>query len=339
MVNEKVSVIVPIYNVEPYLERCIDSILRQSYQNMEVILIDDGSTDACPVICDKYAEKYRQIQVIHKENEGLSSARNAGLDVSTGDLVMFVDSDDFVEADFVEKLYYALNKYEADVAICNFQYVDENGKKVIRYPDNVIQNECINNIQYWNRVFQKYGHFYVTVWNKLYRRELWDSCRYPLGKINEDEYILHNIINQYTRIACMDYIGYNYVQRGNSIMANKRKKANFDLFEAWLKRIDYFKSIGRRDFVRKQLSKYLEKLLFLYELCVTEEDKKKYCIYYNKYIDVYKYLLSMGEQIPIKEHIKRIGGAKNPILMGKALQIYTSFWNKLHKEAYENKTC
>lgn len=330
--DEKVSIIVPIYNVEPYLERCIDSILKQTYQNIEIILIDDGSTDSCPAICDKYGKKYEQIQVIHKENAGLSSARNAGLDIMTGDLVMFVDSDDFIEADMLLELYNALIDCNADISICNLRSVNEAGKEVMLWPDDVIKDECIDNMRYWEKVFERHGTlYYVVAWNKLYRKKIWKTIRYPVGKINEDAFVLHDIVKQCNKVACTNYIGYNYVQRDSSIMAYKRKTADFDLFGAWLKRIDYFKSIGRSELIKRQMSQYLENLLFLYELCEKKDDKKNYIVYYNKYIDAYKYLRSMGETISVKEQIKRIGAAKNPMLMANVLRIYAFFWHKIHK--------
>ena len=123
-----ISVIVPIYKVEKYLTICVDSLLRQSYGNLEIILVDDGSPDECPAICDQYQNKDNRIKVIHKKNGGLSDARNAGLDIAQGEYVAFVDSDDFIDEDYICKLYDALQQNRASIAVCGIQIIDESNK-------------------------------------------------------------------------------------------------------------------------------------------------------------------------------------------------------------------
>ncbi len=328
--NEKVSVIVPIYNVEPYLERCLDSILKQTYRNIEMILVDDGSTDSCPDICDRYAKEYQQIQVIHKENGGLSSARNAGLDVSTGELIMFVDSDDFIEPDMLLKLYDVLYCYDADMSICNLQAVNEVGVEINFWPHDVIKDECIDNMYYWEKVFEDNGMlFYVVVWNKLYKKRLWEKVRYPVGKINEDAYVLHNLIKQCKKIACTSYIGYNYVQRSTSIMGRKKTKADFDLFDAWLARIDYFNTILRNDLIKKEMAEYLDELIEIYPKCRSAAEFRLFRIYYERYQLLYKkFYFWMQESF--REKVKRIGCGKCPMAVFLIMQVYRFFWFKLH---------
>ena len=135
---DEISVIIPIYNVEKYLEKCIDSVLAQTYRNIEIILVDDGSTDKCADICDSYLKKDSRVKVIHKVNGGLSSARNAGLDIAEGDFISFVDSDDFIEKEMLEKLYEALMEADADMAVCNFRWIDTNGARIAKQSKIVI---------------------------------------------------------------------------------------------------------------------------------------------------------------------------------------------------------
>ena len=146
-----ISVIVPIFKVESYLGKCIDSILSQTYKNIEIILVDDGSPDSCPQICDLYSEKDNRIKVIHKNNGGLSDARNAGLIVSKGEYVCFVDGDDFVETEYVERLYTAIKKCNADLAICGFKYVDEKYNGLWR-GESPINNEILDRDSFFSKI-------------------------------------------------------------------------------------------------------------------------------------------------------------------------------------------
>lgn len=324
--QDTISVIVPIYNVEKYLTSCINSILRQTYRNLEILLIDDGSTDGCAAICDEYKEKDTRIKVIHKKNGGLSSARNAGIDAATGEILSFVDSDDFIEPDMLEMLYRILCTYDADMTVCNFRYVDEKGRKINAYPTTIVQDECLGQIDLWEKVLAEYGLFYVVAWNKLYRRYLWTNLRYPIGKINEDEFVLHGLIQQCKKIGCTSYIGYSYVQRGGSIMS--QKIANFDVFEAWQMRIEYFHSINRDDFVKKQLALFGERLSTLYFLCKASEEKRMYHRTAKRY-DYLSHQFYRGLSIPGKEQIKILGCRRVPGLLNLVSYAYLFLWIKI----------
>lgn len=179
---KKVSVIVPIYNVEDYLKCCVDSIVNQTYKNLEIILVDDGSPDNCGKMCDDFAKQDDRIKVIHKENGGLSDARNAGLDVASGDLIAFVDSDDYIDLNMVEVLVEALEKNDADISMCRYSKV---------YPD--VETEDIGDNT--ESVFLKTDGLkeYLLarfvdpfVWNKLYRKEIIDNIRFVKGVLGED---------------------------------------------------------------------------------------------------------------------------------------------------------
>lgn len=251
--NILISVIIPIYNVEEYLDRCISSVINQTYENLEIILIDDGSPDNCPQMCDNWAEKDPRIKVIHKKNGGLSAARNAGIEAATGAYIGFIDSDDYVAPDFYERMHSALFKENADLAICNYCSVTENGKvigKKNKYPPTMIEklnseqsHDKLNNPGEWG--------YYVTAWNKLYKRELFDTIRFPEGKINEDNFIAHEVFFRCKQIVILGAVLYYYVQRADSIMSSKVSVRNLDDIEAFCNRIFFYQMHGLEKYVYK----------------------------------------------------------------------------------------
>lgn len=170
-----VSVIVPIYKVEDYLERCVDSILAQTYPDLEVILVDDGSPDRCGEICEKYAEQDARVRVVHKENGGLSSARNAGLDIATGEFVLFTDSDDWIEPDMVEVLVAGLTENDADIATCNLRSESTSGVKKARVMNMQQAVLCFPETDYWKLLQISGSQYSIFAWNNLYRRDRIES--------------------------------------------------------------------------------------------------------------------------------------------------------------------
>lgn len=232
-----ISIIVPIYNVEKYLRKCINSILKQTYSNIEIILVDDGSRDSCPAICDEFALKDSRIRTIHKNNGGLSEARNVGLDVAKGEYIGFVDSDDYISQDMYEKLLSAMLKTKADMAVCNFTYVDafyrfmENKNSLFPVSDEVLDAD-----EYIKRLTGRGGWYFVTAWNKLYKRELFDDLRYPVGKQHEDEFLIHHLVFKCQKIVCIEQSLYFYVQRPDSIMGQKQKLKMMDYGDALIDR-------------------------------------------------------------------------------------------------------
>ena len=183
--NDLISVIVPVYDVERYLARCIDSILAQTYQNLEIFLVDDGSPDRCGEICDAYAEKDNRIQVIHKKNGGLSDARNAALDICTGEYISFVDSDDYVSDDFIETMHHAIKDYQAKLAVCGIMKFDESGKISVDYAPSDTE-KCVSGEEMVEMTIWR-----PAAWNKLYHRSLFEGIRYPFGKLYEDLFVYH----------------------------------------------------------------------------------------------------------------------------------------------------
>ena len=220
-----ISVIVPVYKVEQYLPKCVDSILNQTYRNLEVILVDDGSPDTCGVICDAYAEKDPRVKVIHKENGGLSSARNAGIDIAQGEYFGFVDSDDWIEPEMYETLYSGIQKYDAKVAYGGRYDVDgkTGGRIVGLCPE---KEECISGIEMLGRTFL-WDRCDSAAWDKLYHRSLFDEIRYPQGFNSEDIAIFYKLMELTDKVVMCNKPLYNYLHRPNSITTAKLSDKTF----------------------------------------------------------------------------------------------------------------
>lgn len=250
MEEKIISVIVPIYNVEKYLRKSIDSLLCQTYRNLEIILVDDGGTDGCPDICDEYKEQDARVRVIHKSNGGLSDARNAGLAIASGEYIAFFDSDDYLKPTMYEKLVQALECAKADVAICNFETVTPEGISIPeRNLHQSIQDEVITGKEAIIRLCGPNYEYYVTAWNRLYKKEVVENILFPKGKIHEDEFTAHLFYGVAEKVACVKEPGYCYVVREDSIMTKKYGKRNLDYFEALGTRILYCTEHGIDDVV------------------------------------------------------------------------------------------
>ncbi len=235
--NDLISIIVPVYKVEKYLNRCVDSIINQTYKNLEIILVDDGSPDNCPKICDEYAKKDDRIKVIHKENGGLSDARNAGIKIANGKYIGFVDSDDWISVDFYSELYKLLTKYDADIAICDFIRTDDN-EKIIINNKNKIENVYTQE-QYLERYFKVgYQTTEYYAWNKLYKKSLMSEEQYPKGLTSEDVLGTYKAILKSERIAKTNEKLYFYRYNNQSITGKFTNK-DFDLIQIWDKVIEY----------------------------------------------------------------------------------------------------
>lgn len=244
----KISIIVPVYNVEKYLIRCLDSIVNQTYKNLEIILVDDGSTDRCSEICDTYAGKDKRINVIHKENGGLSDARNRGIEIATGEYLAFVDSDDYIAANMYAVLLERMLNDGSDMAVCNFLYVDEQEKLLEESNCDIpIINECIETRAAIHKLTEAKSWYYVVAWNKLYRKEIFRRLRYPKGKYHEDEFVIHHIIQNCRLISCVKDPMYYYVQRDKSITSQSFNLGRMDIADALIDRYYFAKDHKYRD--------------------------------------------------------------------------------------------
>lgn len=214
MEDALITVIVPVYNVEKYLKKCVDSIIGQTYRNLEIILVDDGSRDTSGSICDEYAKQDNRIIVIHKENGGMSDARNAALDIAKGDCITCVDSDDYLEPDYIQYLYTLLVKNEADISICAFKKVYNGSEKLDNLQDtvkNYNDKEALEELLYQKRITP-------GPWCKLYKSKLFDNIRYPVGLYYEDLAVIYRLILCCKKITIGRQQKYYYRQRHNSIM-------------------------------------------------------------------------------------------------------------------------
>lgn len=230
-----ISVIVPIYGVEKYLNQCVESIVRQTYRDLEIILVDDGSPDTCGAICDEWVSIDKRIKVVHKENGGLSDARNAGLQIATGELISFIDSDDYIEPLFFEALYNAMKETGAEIAECGTRYVSEDGEELkIR----TAQNGEFDTITALTKLIHQQG-LHQTVWNKLYRREVIDGIWFAKGKYNEDEFWTYKVFDKAKKIVSVEKPLYNYLQRGSSIIGVGYNIRRLDGLDALYERMQY----------------------------------------------------------------------------------------------------
>ena len=209
-----ISVIVPVYKVEEYLDECVRSIIEQTYQNLEIILVDDGSPDSCPKKCDKWAERDRRIRVIHKSNGGLSSARNAGIDIASGDYLSFVDSDDFIEKDMLRTMLLAAMDNEAEVVCC--------GRNLVLSSTNIKPMHCLDVVKVYTKEQAMKevllgNEIEEAAWDKLYKAELFSGIRYPEGEINEDIVVIGPILSKCNTIVHVGVPFYNYRVNKNGI--------------------------------------------------------------------------------------------------------------------------
>lgn len=208
-----ISVILPIYKVEKYLHRCVDSILSQTYENIEVILVDDGSPDNCPKICDDYAAKDVRVKVVHQKNGGVSAARNTGIRVASGEFVAFVDPDDYVSEDFLQFMYDLMSQYDADIVSCGAVDVYPSGKTAFHAPDTDVH--VMDSRQALERMCYNDG-FYITLWDKLYKKKLFDGVDFIEGKLYEDTGTTYKLVDRANRIVACCRVKYYYVISPNS---------------------------------------------------------------------------------------------------------------------------
>ncbi|WP_440321100.1 glycosyltransferase family 2 protein [Laedolimicola sp.] len=237
--HDLISVIIPVYKVEKYLCRCVDSVLEQTYTNMEIILVDDGSPDNCPVMCDEYARQDSRVKVIHQENAGLSGARNAGIDMAQGQWLAFVDSDDYLAADFLERLYQACVDTGSSLSVCRWEYV--RGETIPEHGTG--ETRVYTGREMLANLYVPDGAYFVVAWNKLYRKELFEDIRYPLGRIHEDEATTYRIYDKVKKAAYVDRSLYGYFVTPVSITRGFNPK-RMDWVTAVAERLDFFEQKG-----------------------------------------------------------------------------------------------
>lgn len=229
--GDLVSVIIPVYKVEQYLERCVRSVTSQTYDNLEILLIDDGSPDRCGEMCDSFAAEDRRIRVIHQKNGGLSAARNTGIDASSGQWLFFIDSDDFIHRDCIGKLLAAAETSGADIASCGFEKTeDDTIRGDVRFP----ATEVISRDEAMRRLFLEEDTSFA--WGKIYRRELFQGIRFPEGRTFEDLATTHLLVNRCREVACVSAPYYGYFRNPASISHALNAESQYNVLLAWIDR-------------------------------------------------------------------------------------------------------
>lgn len=335
---EKISIVVPVYNVENYLRKCLDSILNQTYKNIEIILIDDGSKDSSGNICDEYALKSEKIKVIHKENAGLSATRNLGIEVSTGDYIAFIDSDDYITEDYCEMLYNTLKETNADIACGAY--------KVVRTDESVIIDSSVDSGLSQNEVVEYEGieimreflcqkTFKNFVWNKLFKKSV--VCSFQVGINYEDIVFGFNVLSTINKVTYINRNCYFYLKRNSSITATMTEKNLQDFGKAIYDRYDLISSkypelssynmyaflesslaLSIKYVISKRMFKEVEKYVFKFitiileytasnekEFFVLLNDYQKLCIYLMRYnTELYFNFLDERQKLKVQGKLK-----------------------------------
>lgn len=269
-----ISVIVPVYKVEPYLSRCIDSILSQTFTDFELILVDDGSPDNCGKICDEYAEKDERIQVIHKENGGLSSARNAGIDWafanSNSQWLTFIDSDDWIHPQYLELLLFGATSTNTDICVCEYTETSE-------FSDFEKFDNTNTQMLSPEELFVYYHITATVAWCKLYKKSCFETIRYPLGKLHEDEYTTYKILFEKSLFSYLKEPLYFYFTNPYGIIRSEWSPKRLDAITAYEEQIAFFRKSMHREALVKA-----ERMLLWYIIAQIEITEKS---------DEYSYLI------------------------------------------------
>ena len=269
-VGSMISIIVPIYKVESYLHQCVNSILNQTYRDLEVLLIDDGSPDCCGEICDEYGKKDQRVRVFHTENRGLSAARNLGLKEAQGEYIGFVDSDDWVEPIMYEVLLGRLEETGADICVCGLWYEYDGFKKKMELEEAIYSNDDALRLLLDEKISNH-------AWNKLYRREVFLSVAFPERMLFEDIVVMHRFLEVSNTIVTTKVCGYHYRQRLDGICSTHTAKNLIDYTDAHLSRYNYLKENDfalfkeKEDVLLKYIAEAISRLMRWWNECSTIE--------------------------------------------------------------------
>lgn len=255
--DKMLSVIVPIYNSEKYLKQCVDSLIYQTYKNLEIILVDDGSTDSSPEICDTYAKLDSRIKVVHQENARIGAARNHGIEVSTGEYITFIDSDDYLTPNAYETVMGLFAKHNADIVQWDLTFVSENGEvlknenRELSEPTTLVLNrdEGLEKLFQWKNMDSRFNHIWTAthcVWTKAVKREVLGQLRFPVGKEYEDEMILHKILCRAEKSVFINERFSNYRLRNSSTVHTMPLKGKLDKVDAFADRFDMIYSLNNK---------------------------------------------------------------------------------------------
>lgn len=256
--TDLISIIVPVFNVAPFLPRCIESLINQDYKNIEIILIDDGSSDGSGMICDEYADKDSRVKVYHQEYHGVSGARNKGLDISSGEYIMFLDSDDEAHPHYVSKLFNTLNENNLDIAQCCLIRI-KNGKRIneLEVKDSV---QIFSGLEMQCKIFERNRYFTMCLCGKLFKKSLFDGLQFPIGRINEDESLIYLLMYRAGRVGVIDDYLYYYHYNGNSITEKKYNIHRLDSFYMLEEKYNFYVQVGLLDLANKTANEYFSQM-------------------------------------------------------------------------------
>ena len=293
-----ISIIVPVYNVGELLYKCINSIRNQSYTNLEILLIDDGSTDCSGELCEVMAKKDNRIKVIHKKNGGLSSARNLGVKVSKGDFVQFIDSDDWISPNMIEELYKAINYNLADIAICGIIMSDNiNETPMEWYNENTVlsMNQAMDALIENHRLTSH-------AWNKLFKRSIIEGVPFPEGKLYEDVRMMHFVFEKCTRVAIVKEKYYYYFQRNNSITNVPILKNKLELVEAFIDRFEYMKDkkTSYKEILQSQIA-----MTFSLSIVQNKYEREQFNSNRKKINNIFNFIMNKDVKRSVKKIVKK----------------------------------
>ena len=250
--EERISVVIPIYGVERWLRPCVDSVRNQTYQNLEIILVDDGGRDQCPQICDEYARMDPRVQVIHQKNKGIVAARKAGIDVSSGRYIACIDGDDQIAPQMLEQMYRALAACGGDMAVAALSLVRDDGTGCgFCSPSREEKDNVLTGVEALERL-EEVDIAWTVIANKMIRREIWQHASLPLGKWHEDEFMIHELLYACRTVVCVPEASYFYIQREGSVMSDINLDKKLCKVEAYGERLSFFLEKGIENLLFRQ---------------------------------------------------------------------------------------
>lgn len=305
-----ISVIVPVFNSERYLEKCVDSILNQTYYNLEIILVDDGSNDKSPSICDLYAVKDERVQAVHKSQGGVCDARNCGIEIATGNYLTFVDNDDFILPDMYETLLTNMLNYQVEISMCSYNlYFEECGEErneIKLYTKKMDSLEALHVFHTEERIDM------IVPWNKLYKKELFDGIRYPVGRTFDDEFVTYKLLWKARDICYTNQKFYFFRQRMDSITHTLTFQKFTDYLDALIERHDYFRvTVKNNELLEEDTFFCMKELINIH---FRECPQKQLSFYHSQFLNMYK-ACTLKKQLIIGERMKYFAAARFPTLL------------------------
>lgn len=315
--DDLISVIIPIYNIENYIDKCVDSVINQSYSNLDIILVDDGSTDKSSLICEKWKVCDNRIRVIHKKNGGLADARNAGLEVAKGNFISFVDGDDYIEKDMYFDMIRYLKEQICDIAICNIEKTEPSRKFITKpYSYGNSDFKIISNVEAVKDVLT--DKIDVSSCNKVYRRSVIKNIKFPYGKTNEDFPFLCRAFHNSKKIIVINKVYYNYIQRENSITTTAFSRKQFDKYYNCLDVCNYVENHMPEIMYEARHYLWYQIFCLLKKVCLDEIEEK--------YIDIIQKM-----RATIKKDVLNIISSKQLTFKEKTMYLMICYMPKFYR--------